>query len=386
MGQHTTGRRKQTNRKSRARTPHNTSSRVSKPRHDLALSHQEYRQLFDVVPCYITVQGPDYRIVQSNALFRQDFGDVTGAHCFHAYKDRDDLCANCPVAKTFEDGKVHSSEETVVTRDGRKVELIVYSTPLTDEQGRVRAVMEVSTDITQVKQLQQQLVLVGLAVSGMAHRIKNIMMGLQGAMFVVNTGFEDGESQTLQQGWKMVERNVHKISHIAQDLLLCSKEHRSSPVADTSPKALIHEIAASYIEAAARNSIELRLTLGDDDDRGAFDPEAIGSVVANLLTNAIDACRFDPQAAEKKHVIQIRCQVARDGGVRIEVEDNGVGISREDSSHVFDGFFSTKGTAGTGLGLLVVQKVAREHGGQVTFESTVGLGTVFRVDLRPISD
>jgi PAS domain S-box-containing protein len=351
---------------------------------ELARSRQEYRHLFEVVPCYITVQGPDYKIVQSNALFRQDFGEDVGWTCYHAYKDRQEVCTDCPVAATFTDGQIHQSEETVVTRDGRRVSLIVYSTPIIDEQGRVRAVMEVSTDITQVKALQQQLAVVGLAVSGMAHRIKNVMMGLEGGVFVVNTGMEDNDQVTVKRGWEMVQRNAQKISRIARDLLFCAKEHAPRPVAGTSPRAIVLDTAELYRERIARDGIALEVEVGHEDDGGSFDPEAISNLVANLITNAIDACRFD-ESANKQHRIQVRCRTATRGVVLIEVEDNGAGISQEDHGRVFDGFFSTKGAEGTGLGLLVVQKVAREHGGDVSFDSAPGRGSTFRVRLQSIN-
>jgi signal transduction histidine kinase len=67
--------------------------------------------------------------------------------------------------------------------------------------------------------------------------------------------------------------------------------------------------------------------------------------------------------------------------VVFEVEDNGPGIPSEVQEKVFEEFFSTKGTEGTGIGLLVVQKVAEEHGGTVTFTSETGKGTTFRVSI-----
>ena len=63
----------------------------------------------------------------------------------------------------------------------------------------------------------------------------------------------------------------------------------------------------------------------------------------------------------------------------VEVADNGAGIPDDAKEKVFESFFSTKGTEGTGLGLLVVQKVVEEHRGSVSFTSTVGQGTTFRV-------
>ena len=78
------------------------------------------------------------------------------------------------------------------------------------------------------------------------------------------------------------------------------------------------------------------------------------------------------------HVITLRCLRDGDGGTVVEVADNGPGIPQEVQDKIFEDFFSTKGSEGTGLGLLVAQKVVEEHGGTITFDSEEGKGTTFR--------
>ncbi len=348
---------------------------------ELERSRRRLERLFDIVPCYITVQDRDFRIVESNNLFKKDFGDCTGQHCYRSYKNGIRVCQECPVEKTFEDGQVHVSEETVVTRDGRQAAMIVNSMPVRDESEEISGVMEVSTNITRVKELQRQLALVGLAVSGTAHRIKNVMMGLEGGIFVINTAFEDNDSELLKEGWEMVQRNAAKVSRIANDLLFCSRERVPKLEEGVSPGAVAREVHDLYRARAAQEEIELELQVGEEDDAGVFDREAVYNLMTNLVGNALDACRFDPRAQEKELRIVLRCFVHQGTSLVIEVEDNGSGISEEDRGRVFEGFFSSKGTEGTGLGLLVVQQVVREHGGSITFDSRESEGTTFRVTL-----
>ncbi len=347
---------------------------------ELERSRQDYKHLFNMVPCYITIQDRHFRIISSNDLFRQDFGDCLGRHCYRAYKGGEGICPECPVARTFEDGQVHSSEELVITKDGRQAAMMVSSTPVLDDDGNIAAVMEVSTNVTEVKRLQV-LATVGLAVTGMAHRIKNILMGLEGGIFVVNTGFEEDDQAAVGEGWDMVVRNVERISHIAKDLLFCSKERHPELEPGISPKAIARDVYGLFRPRMQGEGVELRLDLGEADDSGVFDKTAIGNLIANLVANAFDACRFDPNSRQKRHVICLRCDRDDTGNVIIEVADNGAGISEEDKPRVFDTFFSSKGTEGTGLGLLVVQQVAREHEGTVDFETEEGKGTTFRVVL-----
>lgn len=348
---------------------------------ELKRTRRDYRQLFEIVPCYITVQEPDFRIVESNAMFGRDFGDRIGEHCHRAYKGRDGICPGCPVEKTFADGEVHSSEETVVTPDGRQIHLIVYSMPVHDDEGHVTSVMEVSTNITEVKHLQRQLALMGIAVAGMAHRIKNILMGLEGGIFVVNTGFETGDQTAVADGWQMVQNNVTRVSRLVKDLLYCSKQQPPAFQDGVSPAEIVRATFELFRARMQTEGIRFTLELGPDVKPGRFDRKGLENVVENLLSNAVDACRFDFAEDRREHAVTLRCLPQGPDAVAIEVVDDGVGIPDDAQHRVFENFFSTKGTEGTGLGLLVVQKVVSEHGGSVTFASRQGEGTTFRAVL-----
>ncbi len=360
-----------------------TNITQSKQLHDeLDRSRRHFKRLFDVVPCYISVQNSNYQVVESNQLFKEDFDWAEGKHCYRLYKGRDSVCPNCPVEKTFADGKVHSSEEQVITKDGRQADMIVYSMPVHDVHGEISAGREVSTDISEVKRLQHELAMVGLAVAGMTHRMKNILTGLEGGIFVVDTGFEMDDQTMVDEGWQMVTRNIAKVSQIAKDLLYCAKEREPKWLDDVSPQAILKDVHELYHARAATEGIELELDLDDPPQTGRFDPEALHSLVLNLTSNAVDACRFDPDTA-KQHRIILRCRFKPSGATVIEVEDNGAGIPKEESHKVFQAFFSVKGTEGTGIGLLVVQRVAEAHDAALSFSTEEGVGTTFQVEFPP---
>ena len=115
-----------------------------------------YEQYFEAMPCYLTVQDRDFKIIKANQRFRNDFGDYEGRHCYQVYKHRSEKCEVCPVERTFQDGERHGSEEIVRTLDGREVTVIVYTTPIRNEAGEITSVMEMSTDVTEIKLLQKQ--------------------------------------------------------------------------------------------------------------------------------------------------------------------------------------------------------------------------------------
>ena len=120
-------------------------------------SKEEYQTLFEEVPCQISVQDRDFRIIQVNRVFKERFGDRLGEYCYRAYKDRDEICAICPVDNTFETGQPHFSEEVAFSKDGTPVHMLVSTSPILNEEGEVMAAIEMSTDITQVRLLEEEL-------------------------------------------------------------------------------------------------------------------------------------------------------------------------------------------------------------------------------------
>jgi len=120
-------------------------------------SKEEYQTLFTEVPCQISVQDRDFRITQVNRVFEERFGDCQGEYCYRAYKGRDEKCPVCPVERTFQDGQPNSSEEVVVRKDGTLAYVLAFTSPIFDEEGSVVAAMEMATDITQVRLLEQEL-------------------------------------------------------------------------------------------------------------------------------------------------------------------------------------------------------------------------------------
>ncbi len=125
----------------------------------MALNEQrdEYQTLFERVPCLITVQGRDFKLIRYNREFRGRFAPQAGDYCFYAYKNRQEKCIDCPVEKTFADGLSHSAEETGFNKDGSLTHWIVRTSPIKNARGEIVAAMEMSLDITERKLLEEKL-------------------------------------------------------------------------------------------------------------------------------------------------------------------------------------------------------------------------------------
>ena len=123
----------------------------------LILQKNLYRNLFEGVPCLVTVQDRDYKLLRFNRTFAEKFAAKVGDHCYKAYKNRNRRCEPCPVAKTFETGKSNCTEEIGRYKDGTKAHWIVTTAPVHDSEGKLVAAMEMCLDITERKALESEL-------------------------------------------------------------------------------------------------------------------------------------------------------------------------------------------------------------------------------------
>jgi histidine kinase len=135
----------------------NLSSRFGNKQTELNKHWHEYQNLFELVPCLITVQDRNYKLIRYNQEFSKKFRPKPGEHCYTAYKGRDKKCEICPVEKTFEDGRSHISEEKGFRKNGSPTHWIVKTSPIKNEEGEIIAVMEMNLDMTQKKALEEEL-------------------------------------------------------------------------------------------------------------------------------------------------------------------------------------------------------------------------------------
>lgn len=333
---------------------------------------------FEEVPCYVTVQDRDWRILLANRRFRDDFGaPPAGApwRCYEVYKHRDEPCLACPVAATFADGLSHRSEEVATTRAGEHKDVLVVTAPVRNASGGVDLVIEMSTDISETRRLQSQLAGLGMMVGQIAHDVKGVLTGLDGGVYLVTTGMERQDRGRLEQGWAMVRRNVDRIRTLVLDILYYAKE-RDLEYRLASPIRIVEDLVAGFQPRMRESGVELQADLDPSAIAFEVDVRAVEAMLTNLLHNALDACRADPSGEVHRVRLAVR---AEEHDVVFEVADNGVGMDRETRERAFTPFFSSKGGKGTGLGLYIAHRIATQHGGRIDLSSRLGDGTTFTV-------
>lgn len=333
-------------------------------------------RVLDHLPCYLSIQDRDLRILYANRAFRKDLGEGVGRRCHEVYKKSTDVCNACPVRKTFHDKMVHVSEEIIQLANGKIRHILVRSSPIFDEDGSVNAVIEMSTNITQIKKVNKELTALGQSMAMLSHTIKNILEGLQGGAYVVDEGIKDKDMPLARKGWRIVKKNIFYITDVVQNILFASKS-RGLHYQKAPPAELVKDAVDLFKERADLMGVRLVKEVDPDVGRARLDVLSIRRLLNNLIWNALEACEKD--VGKKEHVIDVKVGFYDDAHFMFVVSDNAGGMDPETQRRIFEEFYTTKGVAGTGLGLAVVDKIVNKHGGKIELETAPGEGCTFRI-------
>jgi PAS domain S-box-containing protein len=278
-----------------------------------------------------------------------------------------------------ETNAVQVLETAVTNASGEQIPVRLAGMTLRDGQ-RVLGSAVIAQDLREIKQLEhdkleaERLAAVGQTVASVAHGIKNILTGLEGGMYVASTGLKKGDAQRIERGWSMLARNMGRISTLARDLLAFSRGDTVQPSL-IDPAQIVREVIELYRDKARQHNIEIVTQIVGDITPAAMDAGGIHSALTNLISNAVDACLVD---ARESNTITVKLH-EEDDCLSFEVTDTGCGMDYEIKQKAFTSFFTTKGSEGSGLGLLTTRKIVQQHGGEITFDTTLDAGTTFRM-------
>jgi signal transduction histidine kinase len=229
---------------------------------------------------------------------------------------------------------------------------------------------------------------VGQTAAGLSHAIKNIASGLEGSIFLLGQGRELGRSQYLEQGFEMLKLNVEKIKNLSLELLRLGAEPKPT-FETTDPNHPAREVYDLLLPRATELGVALSLVACPDARPVRLDLEGIHRCLLNLTSNALDACAErggdgreanTPLRTMEPMRVEIKVDQNRDF-LEYSVSDTGGGIPEDVRAKLFTAFLSTKGEAGSGIGLLSTKKIIDAHGGSVTAENRPEGGAIFRLRL-----
>jgi len=281
-------------------------------------------------------------------------------------------------------GKIINMEGNLLNKANDEIPVRLSGALIFEQEREVGSVVFIQ-DLREIRRLRKEkeqsarMAAIGRTVAGVAHYIKNILTGLKGGAYVINSAISKKDLELTRKGWDMVERNIDQIGHIVTDMLIYSSEREPS-YQMVAPHELITEVLELMEEKARTSGVTLVRELQPELRMVNMDKTGIHRSLLNLVSNAIDACTLEG-IIEGEGVVTVKTDSPAGWGVRFGVSDNGTGMDEETKERLFTDFFTTKGYKGSGLGLPVTQKIIKEHRGRLTFESRAGHGTTFTLML-----
>jgi PAS domain S-box-containing protein len=273
--------------------------------------------------------------------------------------------------------------ETVrLTKSGQLLDVSLTISPIRDEHGQVIGASKILRDVSMRRRLEQSLLqaekiaATGRMAATIAHEINNPLEAVMNLLYLLRPMITDPAGINYFQA---VETELGRVAHIAKQTLGYYREHAAASSASISEIAL-HAIAI-YEPRCTAAGIEIRKSLNSSKKIVLRRGEMM-QVLSNLIMNSI-------YAMQAGGVLSISVEDAGESpdGIVLTVRDNGVGIAATDLSRVFEAFFTTRSTVGTGIGLFVAKQFIEGHGGQIEIESRQSAenhGTTVRVFL-PVS-
>ena len=368
-------------------------SEVSAQRHFL-------RQVIDAIPHLVFAKDRTGRFTLVNQAVASVFGTTPDAVI--GKSDADFGLPPEVVAKyRAEDHAVMDSlgtqvipEDSFTDRTGKQRWLTTVKRALPNGDGRAHQVLAVSTDITDRRALEKQLLqaqkmeAVGQLAGGVAHDFNNLL--------TVITSYADllladlGES-SAKADVEEIRRAADRASGLTRQLLAFSRKQVLQPT-NLTPNGVVegmHKMLGRLIGA----DVELATALADDVWTINADPGQLEQVIMNLVVNARDAMPDGGRITIETANVELgETEVAKGreipagSYVMLAVSDTGHGMGPDTLARIFEPFFTTKPQGqGTGLGLPTVFGIVRQSGGDVWVYSEVGQGTTFKVYLPRVT-
>ena len=292
--------------------------------------------------------------------------------------------------QAWQAGGISRGEEVIPTIDGKTKYFDVIKVPLFQEDGSRKGLVVLGRDITERKRLEEQyrqaqkVESIGRLAGGVAHDLNNLLSPIigYGELLQHDTAPEDGRRDMVDA---ILSAGFRARDLVSQLLAFSRKQTLEFNPVDINKVATEFE---KFLRQTIPEDIEMELFLSSDPLMVMADIGQIEQVLMNLAVNAADAMpeggrltiETAPIELDEKYAAE---HVAVEPGsyVLLAVSDTGCGMDKKTKENIFEPFFSTKGEAGTGMGLATVYGIIKQHGGNIWVYSEPGAGTTFKIYL-----
>jgi PAS domain S-box-containing protein len=288
---------------------------------------------------------------------------------------------------------VHNELRLARDVKGRRQEFVGSLTDITQQKQAEAAQAQAELELENQRALSMRsdrLRSLGEMAAGIAHELNQPLVGVRGLaehiLIGIDRGWELSKEKLVDRATRIVEqadRMVHIIEHVRMFAREAGKPEMSPVQVNDVVTSAVEMLNAQFHS----HDVDLKCELGEGLPSVMANPFSLEEVVLNLLNNARDAVEEaatgDTGAAHREVLVRTgQGSRERVPQVRIEVQDNGVGIPEDIAKKVFDPFFTTKAPdRGTGLGLAISRSIVEEFGGSLRISSGSGEGTTAVISL-----
>ncbi|MBA3458752.1 MAG: PAS domain-containing protein [Deltaproteobacteria bacterium] len=344
----------------------------------LAHLTEKAEKILDHIPSGVLALSEDRRVTAVNRWLAERLGDdIVGRTFEQAFRTAriDDLA----IVRDLVDRALATREPQSLRHEhidllGFEASLHVHAVPLAHKISDV-SVLLVLDDLTEMRRIEQRLlhseklVTAGQLAAGIAHEVGTPLNVARGRVELTLSHLGNEHDETPNQ--QVAIEQIDRVTRLLQQLL---DYVRPAPASfrDIELGGTLHAVTDLLAAQATKQQVALSVDVGPSLPTLRADPDQVQQIIINLVLNAIDACSRGGR-------VWLRAR-AREGGLVVEIEDDGQGIPREIQKQVFDPFFTTKKRGqGTGLGLWVVAQLVRAQSAEIELDSTPGQGTTARV-------
>jgi two-component system, cell cycle sensor histidine kinase and response regulator CckA len=361
---------------------------TNRRRTEMALleSEDRYRDLFENATDMLQSIAPDGRILVVNRAWQNVLGydddDLANLNIFNILHP--EHCQSCRenFEKVLQDGREFTCQTIFLSKSGGEI-TVEGKVNCRFVDGRPVALRSVFRDITEKLRMEdelrrtQKLEAVGLLAGGIAHDFNNLLTGILGNILLAKLKSSNEEVLQLLQN---TENASYRAQELTQQLLTFARG--GAPVMETaSVLGIIREVTTFVLSGS-----NTTWTLVAEEDISPVDVDTgqFAQVFQNLVINSDQAMPDGGLITIRvaNHLLGEQAVLPLHAGkyVKIDIQDQGVGIAREHLSRIFDPYFSTK-KRGSGLGLATAYSIIRNHNGLLTVDSELGAGTTMTIYL-----